>query len=147
MKKICTFLFLFACSITIYAQRIPSISDLLSLKSMEKVKTYALKHGYEDNEDLTGYEKPGIVDITTETNASETVLYGLTVTVYSKKDALTWINQLKQLGYKTGAGGGEGARGRNWSYSKKGSPGIGLWNDYGNTYELYIVFIKRPNNY
>lgn len=65
--------------------------------------------------------------------------YGaITVTVYGKENALKWIGQLKELGYRDNGEGGQGPRGRDWFYEKAGYPSISLWNDNGPTYVLGV---------
>lgn len=128
---------------TASGQRIPSINEILGMTSYVKVKAYAQKHpGYQVSESLDGFEKPTVVDIEAQYGSDNKTFIGVNVAVFTKKDVMTWIGQLKKLGYKTVEGGGEGARGRDWVYAKSGKPNISIWNDYGSTYILSVMFKK-----
>lgn len=124
-------------------QRIPSVSDILGMTSYAKMKAYAQKHpGYQVSESLDGFEKPAVIDIEAQYGSDYKTFIGVAATVWTKKDIMTWISQLKKLGYKTTKGGGEGARGRDWVYAKSGKPNVSIWNDYGGTYILTVMFKK-----
>lgn len=126
---------------TAYGQRIPSVSEILGMTSYAKMKAYAQKHpGYQVSESLDGFEKPTVVDIEAKYGSDGKTYVGVDVAVFAKKDVMTWISQLKALGYKTVEGGGEGARGRDWNYARTGKPNVSIWNDYGNTYVLTVYF-------
>ena len=67
----------------------------------------------------------------------------ISVTSFGKRNFNRWVAQLKSLGYKNNGHGGEGNHGRDWEYSKKGSPDLTIWNDYGTQYDLNLNFKFR----
>lgn len=136
-----------------------SVDDAITLNSfyhLDKIKQILLYHGYQyetsfETDDYTydywtkdcklGRSTYGYELSSGSEKSSYAELGGAGVHVYAYDESVfkAWYSQIVALGYKIDSESQKGNHGQDWIAEKEGEPEISIWNDYGDTYILYVV--------
>lgn len=168
MKRILVSLCLIMTSIGIVCAQVPSISSIITAFSarsnIKPVAEMLEASGYTYRFETSGYQSVeyvfskncqviheeysnGVEYVPSPETANSSIItvntsgdrvISISVNAYSSAIFRKWVSQLKTLGYRSTSDSGSGNRGRSWEYVSRGKPKISIWNDYSNTYVLYI---------